>query len=76
MPIEVETDTDRYGRTVAEAFISTGNGDGEIHLNMQMVADGMAYVYPKYVSSCPNGLLMQSVEADARQQGGRRLGEP
>ena len=56
------------GRTVAEGFISTGNGEEEILLNTQMVADGMAYVYPQYVSSCPNGSLMQSVEADARQQ--------
>ena len=64
----VETDTDQYGRTVAEAFIPTGRGEEEIHLNTQMVAAGMAYVYPQYVSSCPNGSLMQSVEAEAKQQ--------
>ncbi|MGB3766212.1 MAG: thermonuclease family protein [Phormidesmis sp.] len=64
----VETDIDQYGRTVAEVFIPTGNGDEEIHLNTQMVADGMAYVYPQYVSSCPNGSLMQSVGAEAQQR--------
>lgn len=47
--------TDRYGRTVAEAFISAGNGEEEINLNGQIVADGMAYVYPPYISDCPNG---------------------
>ena len=51
--ILVETDIDQYDRTVAEVFIPTGNGDEEIHLNTQMVADGMAYVYPQYVGSCP-----------------------
>lgn len=65
--ILVETETDQYGRTVAEAFIPTGN-DTEIHLNAQMVLDGMAYVYPKYVGSCPNGSRMQVAEEEARKQ--------
>ena len=64
----VETDIDQYGRTIAEVFIPTGSGEEEIHLNSQMVADGMAYVYPQYVGSCPNGALMQSVEAEAQRQ--------
>jgi len=64
----VETDTDQYGRTVAEAFIPTGNGDEEIHLNSQMVAAGMAYVYPQYVDGCPNGSRMEVAESDAKQQ--------
>lgn len=66
--ILVPTDTDQYGRTVAEAFVPTGNGDEEIHLNAQMVGDGMAYVYPQYVGSCPNGARMQAAEEDAKQQ--------
>jgi endonuclease YncB( thermonuclease family) len=65
--ILVETDTDQYGRTVAEVFIPIGK-DEEIHVNTQMVADGMAYVYPKYVGSCPNGARMQVAEGDARTQ--------
>jgi endonuclease YncB( thermonuclease family) len=65
--ILVETDTDQYGRTVAEAFLPTGN-DAEIHLNTQMVADSMAYVYPKYVGSCPNGSRVQVAEGEDRKQ--------
>ena len=64
----VETDTDRYGRTIAEAFIPTGNGDEEIYLNGQMVTDGMAYVYPQYVGSCPNGSVIETAEAAARRE--------
>ena len=64
----VATATDQYGRTIAEAFIPTGNGEEEIQLNSQMVADGMAYVYPQYVSSCPNGNRMEVAEAEAREQ--------
>ncbi|NJM98755.1 MAG: nuclease [Phormidesmis sp. RL_2_1] len=62
------TDTDQYGRTIAEAFIPTDNGEEEIHLNSQMVADGMAYVYPQYVGSCPNGTRMETAEAEAQKQ--------
>lgn len=66
--ILVETDTDQYGRTVAEAFVPTGKGGEEIYLNAQMVADGMAYVYPQYVGSCPNGVSMKVAEASAEQR--------
>lgn len=62
----VKTDTDQYGRTIAEAFIPTGNGEEEIHLNSQMVADGMAYVYPQYVGSCPNAEPMRIAERSAK----------
>lgn len=64
----VETDVDWFGRTVAEAFIPTANSQEEVHLNTQMVADGMAYVYPRYVGSCPNGAIMQAAEKTAKQQ--------
>lgn len=64
----VATDTDQYGRMIAEVFVPTGSGDEEINLNAQMVADGMAYVYPQYVGSCPNGSRMQAAEAEAKQQ--------
>ena len=63
----VETDVDRYNRTVAEAFVSTGSGEEEIYLNAQMVADGMAYTYPQYVGSCPNGSVIEAAEAEARR---------
>ena len=65
--ILVETDIDQYGRTIAEAFVPTGNGDEEIHLNSQMVADGMAYVYPQYVGSCPNAEPMRIAERAAQK---------
>ena len=65
--ILVTTDVDQYGRTIAEAFVPTGNGDEEIHLNSQMVADGMAYVYPQYVGSCPNAAPMMIAERAAKE---------
>ena len=37
--------TDRYGRTVAEVI-------GEINLNLALVEDGQAFVYPKYLGQC------------------------
>ena len=64
----VETDTDQYGRAIAEAFVPTGKGDEEIYLNAQMVSDGMAYVYPQYVGSCPNGVSIQAAEESAEQK--------
>lgn len=65
--ILVRTDTDQYGRTIAEAFIPTGNSEEEIHLNSQMVADGMAYVYHQYVNSCPNAEPMKMAERTAKE---------
>ncbi|MEL7224855.1 MAG: thermonuclease family protein [Cyanobacteria bacterium J06576_12] len=62
----IKTDTDQYGRTIAEVFIPTGNGEEEIHVNSQMVADGMAYVYPQYVGSCPNAEPMKIAERVAK----------
>ena len=37
--------SDRYGRTVAEVI-------GEINLNLALVEDGEAFVYPKYLGQC------------------------
>jgi len=37
--------TDRYGRTVAEV-------NGDINLNLALVEDGQAFVYPKYLGQC------------------------
>jgi len=36
---------DRYGRTVAEVI-------GDINLNLALVEDGQAFVYPKYLGQC------------------------
>jgi endonuclease YncB( thermonuclease family) len=37
--------TNRYGRTVAEVI-------GDINLNLALVEDGQAFVYPKYLGQC------------------------
>jgi endonuclease YncB( thermonuclease family) len=37
--------SDRYGRTVAEVI-------GDINLNLALVEDGQAFVYPKYLGQC------------------------
>jgi len=37
--------TDRYGRTVAEVI-------GDINLNLALVEDGQAFVYPNYLGQC------------------------
>ncbi|MGB3293790.1 MAG: thermonuclease family protein [Phormidesmis sp.] len=61
----VEIDTDRYGYRVAEAFVQTGDGEEEIYLNGQMVADGMAYVFPQFIGSCSNGTSITAAERAA-----------
>jgi micrococcal nuclease len=62
----VPVERDQYGRLVAEIFVPTA-GAQEIHVNSQMVADGMAYVYERYVDGCPNGLVIAGAEDRARQ---------
>ncbi len=57
-----EVDRDRYGRTVAEVFV---NGRS---VNLQMVADGQAAVYPQYVKYCDAPQFYQ-VQQQAQQQG-------
>ncbi len=59
-----EVDRDRYGRTVAEVLV---NGQS---INLQMVQEGMAVIYPKYFYNCAatQGQYRQA-EAIAKQQG-------
>jgi micrococcal nuclease len=59
-------DRDRYGRTVAELF------SGGRSVNLQMVAQGQAAVYPQYLSGC-SATQTQYLQAEnqAKQQ---RLG--
>ena len=40
----------------------------EIHLNTQMLLDGMAVVDANSVDSCPNGSLYRAAEATAKEQ--------
>ena len=48
----VVTDKDRYGRNIAEIFVS--DGDKEIFVNGEMVRVGLAYEYKRYSGKCPN----------------------
>lgn len=63
----VPIEKDRYGRTVADLFVMLDDGS-EIHLNSQMVADGMAYHYEKYSSSCPQPDVLVRAEEMAKEQ--------
>ena len=65
--IVVPIEEDRYGRTVAELFIPLDDGS-EIHLNSQMVMDGMAYHYEQYSDSCPNRMVIADAEAIAQAE--------
>jgi len=59
-------DTDRYGRSVAEIY------KGNNLVNLWMVQEGRAVVYPKYLHNCPsNAPRLQQAESQARQ---KRLG--
>lgn len=60
----VPIDIDRYGRTVAVVFV---NGQS---VNLQMVREGQAVVYPQYLSGCPNSRDdLLAAEAAARSSG-------
>lgn len=54
---------------VAEAFRPTDSAEPELelHLNTQMLLDGMAAVDADSVDSCPNGSLYRAAEAKAKQ---------
>jgi endonuclease YncB( thermonuclease family) len=63
----VSTGIDKHGRTIADAFIPT-DGEEEIHLNSRVLSDGMAYIYPEFISSCPNAAVMQRAERTAKDR--------
>jgi len=60
----VPTDTDVYGRTVAEAVFVLGKTEQSAQEELLKV--GTAYTYPKYVSSCPNAQPSKLAEAIAQ----------
>jgi micrococcal nuclease len=66
---------DRYGRLVAEVFVSAKNPqqmEEEKLLNDELVRSGMAYHYRQYSQGCPSGAdSLDEAEAEAR---GKRLG--
>ncbi|NEZ54199.1 thermonuclease family protein [Adonisia turfae] len=65
--IVVPIEKDRYGRTVADLFVPVG-GEEEIHVNSQMVMDGMAYHYEKYSGRCPQPQVLAMAEERAKAQ--------
>ncbi|WP_458789412.1 thermonuclease family protein [Adonisia turfae] len=64
--IVVPIEKDRYGRTVADLFIDIGE-EKEIHLNSQMVMDGMAYHYERYSGRCPQPEVLAMAEERAKR---------
>lgn len=67
--VVVPVEKDRYGRTVAELFVMESGG--EIHLNSEMVAAGMAFHYAQYSGNCPNQRSIVMAEDMAKE---KRLG--
>ncbi len=57
---------DRYGRMVAEVFA------GDQSINLQMVKEGQAVVYRRYLNACKDSQV-QYLEAEERAKG-KRLG--
>lgn len=71
--IVVPVEKDRYGRTVAELFVTPKPGSGyqageEIHLNSAMVMAGYAYHYTRYSGNCPNRDAIAQAETIAKQK--------
>lgn len=66
--VVVPVEKDRYGRMVAEIFVPMAGMEEEIHINSQMVLDGMAYQYARYSGGCPNGMLLAGAEDRAKAQ--------
>ncbi|MEH2139845.1 thermonuclease family protein [Nostoc sp.] len=60
------TDSDRYGRKVAEVRLQNGTFVQQI-----LLQEGLAKVYRPYLNKCPSKDLVQQAEAEAKQQ---RLG--
>ncbi|MGB7314543.1 MAG: thermonuclease family protein [Nodosilinea sp.] len=58
---------DPQDRLLAEVFVPTG-GTEEIHINSQMLLDGMAYP-DAAVNDCPNGRVIAGAEDQAKEAG-------
>ena len=57
------TDTDRYGRKVAEVRLPNGT------LVQQVLArEGLAIVYKQYIRNCPDTVAVEQAEAQAKQR--------
>ena len=60
------TDSDRYGRKIAEVRLKNGTFVQQI-----LLQEGLAKVYRPYLNKCPSKNLVQQAEVEAKQQ---RLG--
>ncbi|MCC5622275.1 thermonuclease family protein [Nostoc sp. CHAB 5715] len=60
------TDSDRYGRKIAEVRLQNGT-----FVQQVLLQEGLAKVYRPYLNKCPSKDLVQQAEAEAKQQ---RLG--
>lgn len=58
--------TDKYGRTVAQLWIT--RSIGESLLQSEMAAAGMAYPYERYKSDCPDWEAVTSVASRAQSK--------
>jgi endonuclease YncB( thermonuclease family) len=57
------TDSDRYGRKVAEVRLPNGT-----FLQQVLLEEGLAKVYRPYLSKCPSKDIVQQAETQAKQQ--------
>lgn len=60
------TDSDRYGRKIAEIRLKNGT-----FVQQVLLQEGLAKVYRPYLNKCPSKNLVQQAEAEAKEQ---RLG--
>lgn len=58
------TDTDRYGRTVAELWMDRGNGWELVQL--QQAKDGWTWTNEKYKEDCPSFEAIAAAESEAK----------
>jgi micrococcal nuclease len=57
------TDSDRYGRKIAEVRLQNGTFVQQI-----LLQEGLAKVYRPYLNKCPSKDLVQQAEAEAKEQ--------
>jgi micrococcal nuclease len=57
------TDSDRYGRKVAEVRLKNGT-----FIQQVLLQEGLAKVYRPYLNKCPSKDLIQQAEAQAKEQ--------
>ncbi|MFN6539614.1 MAG: thermonuclease family protein [Nostoc sp. EkiNYC01] len=57
------TDSDRYGRKVAEVRLKNGT-----FIQQVLLQEGLAKVYRPYLNKCPSKDLVQQAEAQAKEQ--------